>query len=68
VKCPECGKPADTLETRDKGPYIRRRYQCFNEHRFSTIEQVHLFRAGGGEQSPMSRDRQTIRRIKELLK
>jgi hypothetical protein len=68
VKCPECGKPADTLETRDKGPYIRRRYQCFNEHRFSTIEQVHLFRHGGGDQNPASRDRQLIRRIKEMLK
>lgn len=44
MKCPECSKPADVLETRTAGAYVRRRYECFNGHRFSTQERVHNFK------------------------
>jgi len=67
VRCPECHKPADVLETRDKDHYIRRRYQCFNNHRFSTMEQVHEFRAGPRHQTQEDRDMTVLRKIKELL-
>jgi transcriptional regulator NrdR family protein len=39
MNCPRCGAWADVLETR-KAPdnATRRRYECANEHRFTTIE------------------------------
>ena len=41
MKCPVCSAPADVQETR-KSPNggKRRRYQCFNDHRFTTLENV----------------------------
>ena len=36
MKCPLCGADTRTLETRD----TRRRRECFNEHRFTTVETV----------------------------
>ncbi len=46
MKCPVCKKPADVLETRHTPGGVRRRYECFNNHRFSTLEQVHEFKKG----------------------
>ena len=46
MKCPQCNKPADVLETRTHAGYVRRRYECFNNHRFSTQERVHDFKKG----------------------
>lgn len=46
MKCPVCKKPADVLETRTHPEYVRRRYECFNSHRFSTQERVHIFQKG----------------------
>lgn len=42
MKCPECGKPAEVLETRRSKKHggMRRRYECFNGHRFTTMETV----------------------------
>jgi transcriptional regulator NrdR family protein len=46
VKCPVCNKPADVLETRRTTAGVRRRYECFNHHRFSTLERIHEFKKG----------------------
>jgi len=41
MKCPECGTWTEVLETRKHGENgKRRRYECANEHRFTTLEQV----------------------------
>lgn len=41
VKCPVCDKWVSTLETRARGNNeTYRRYQCANEHRFTTKEKV----------------------------
>lgn len=41
MKCPECGTWTEILETRSHGENgKRRRYECANEHRFTTLEQV----------------------------
>lgn len=41
MKCPQCKQYARVLETRQKlSGEIRRRYECANLHRFSTIEQL----------------------------
>ena len=38
MKCPLCGAPTEVIDTRLKGnKYVRKR-ECFNEHRFKTIE------------------------------
>lgn len=68
MKCPECGKPAEVLQTRDMGKYMRRRYECFNSHRFSTMEQVHVYRPSVLLQTPEDRNRDIVEKIKELLK
>jgi len=34
MKCPFCNAPTDVLETRD----VTRRRECFNGHRFTTVE------------------------------
>lgn len=44
MRCPECHKPADVLETRKHAEGVRRRYQCFNNHRFTTLEKVVVLR------------------------
>ena len=39
MKCPECGMRARILETRTRDDgVIRRRYGCFNEHLFTSLE------------------------------
>lgn len=39
MKCPECGKPTDVIDTRSRGDGgVRRRRRCFNQHKFTTIE------------------------------
>lgn len=41
MKCPRCGAWTDVLETRTRKDGTKhRRYECANEHRFTTIEQV----------------------------
>ena len=41
VKCPVCDQWVSTLETRARGSNeTYRRYQCANEHRFTTKEKV----------------------------
>lgn len=39
MKCPRCGAWTEVLETRQAADNVtRRRYECANEHRFTTIE------------------------------
>ena len=38
MKCPRCNADSDVLETRSSGPWIRRSRECFNLHRFMTLE------------------------------
>ena len=42
INCPECGAWANVLQTRDNKAktQTRRRYECANLHRFSTVEQA----------------------------
>jgi transcriptional regulator NrdR family protein len=41
LKCPMCGAWSDVLETRTKEDNTkRRRYECGNLHRFTTLESV----------------------------
>lgn len=41
MKCPRCGAWTEVLETRARKDGTKhRRYECANEHRFSTVEQV----------------------------
>ena len=41
MKCPTCNAWTYNLETRtNKNGTVRRRYECANLHRFTTIEQV----------------------------
>ena len=41
IHCPECGTWTTVLENRDRpGNETRRRYQCANLHRFTTIEVI----------------------------
>lgn len=43
MKCPTCQTWAVALETRQRPDQsTRRRYQCANEHRFSTVERVEV--------------------------
>jgi len=39
-KCPECKAWADVLETRQRPEYTYRRYECANNHRFTTRESL----------------------------
>lgn len=42
MKCPECGRYTEVLETRKRQDGSKyRRYQCANMHRFSTFERIH---------------------------
>lgn len=48
MKCPICGVWADVCETRPrKDSTKRRRYQCANLHRFTTLEAVVVLKQGG---------------------
>ena len=39
MKCPECGIKAKILETRTRDDgVVRRRYGCFNDHLFTSLE------------------------------
>lgn len=44
MKCPQCKAPADVLDSRPHKLGRRRRYLCFNMHRFSTMETVVQFK------------------------
>ncbi len=38
MNCPQCGTYTEVLETRANAQGKRRRYQCANMHRFTTLE------------------------------
>lgn len=41
MKCPHCTQWSEVLETRTRPDGSkRRRYECANEHRFTTVERV----------------------------
>ena len=40
MTCPKCGQYTRILETRANPDGMRRRYECANLHRFSTMEAV----------------------------
>lgn len=43
MKCPTCNAWVLAIETRQRPDQsVRRRYQCANEHRFSTVERVEV--------------------------
>lgn len=46
MKCPTCGAWCAVLETRNRQPEnrTRRRYECGNLHRFTTLEAVVKYR------------------------
>lgn len=47
MKCPTCDAWTFVRETRPaKDGGVRRRYECANEHRFTTLEQVTVVDAG----------------------
>jgi transcriptional regulator NrdR family protein len=46
MKCPRCGAWAEVLETRTRPDDTkRRRYECANLHRFTTLEHFYEFSA-----------------------
>jgi len=50
MKCPVCKKWVSTLETRTRpNNEVYRRYQCANEHRFTTKEVVQKVIKGKSE-------------------
>lgn len=40
MNCPTCGKGSNVIDSRAVPNGVRRRRECLNEHRFTTIEQV----------------------------
>lgn len=38
MKCPRCNAQAKPLDKRVEDTVVRRRYECDNHHRFTTIE------------------------------
>ena len=38
MKCQRCAADSEVLETRTSGPWVRRKRECFNGHRFVTYE------------------------------
>lgn len=38
MKCPECGRKAAVLLTRERDGYVWRRRECSQGHRFTTTE------------------------------
>ena len=48
MKCPQCSAPSRVLETRGD----RRRRECFNLHRFTTVEYVVKVRRTGVKSVP----------------
>lgn len=44
MKCPTCSTPLnEVVDSRKRGESIRRRRECFNGHRFSTLESIAVF-------------------------
>ena len=59
MKCPIGKAPAEVLETRQKrNSTTYRRYQCFNMHRFSSLETVKIHQENKCV-SPMNCKKQT---------
>lgn len=49
MKCPQCGAWVQVMETRNKPDGSRRRrYECGNLHRFTTLETVVESKKSGG--------------------
>lgn len=46
MKCPECGAWTRVLDTRETPDGTRRRHECANLHRFTTVESVVELRRG----------------------
>lgn len=42
MKCPLCNETVGVINVRNSVSSNRRRYQCANGHRFSTIEEIDL--------------------------
>jgi transcriptional regulator NrdR family protein len=56
MKCPQCGAVAYVIDSRPRDSGARhRRYLCFNDHRFSTLEQVQAPRAPRPKTAPVKR-------------
>lgn len=52
MKCPICGAWVEVKEARmRKDNSRRRRYECGNMHRFSTVERVEVVQHGGDRHS-----------------
>ena len=49
IKCPQCGAWSAVLDTRTvaSNNTVRRRNECANLHRFSTVERVEVMKLGG---------------------
>lgn len=48
MKCPECGAWTEVKETRTRTDNTRRRrYECANGHRFTTVERIEVVKPGG---------------------
>lgn len=49
MKCPECNGWAKVMDSRQRSDGSRiRRYECRNEHRFTSVERIESPRAGRG--------------------
>lgn len=67
MNCPQCGAWAEVLEARQRTDgSTRRRYECGNEHRFTTVEAIQgdavhkaLVRPGRPRVNPERRYRST---------
>jgi len=60
MNCPECGTWAIVKETRKRpDKTMRRRYECANLHRFTTIETITATRQLKPKQEPQHEHRQT---------
>ncbi len=38
MKCPQCDKASEVIDTRLRGQVVRRKRRCLNNHEFVTLE------------------------------
>lgn len=38
MKCPQCDKASEVIDTRLRGAVVRRKRRCLNNHEFVTLE------------------------------
>ncbi len=56
MNCPHCAAPAYVIDSRPRDSGARhRRYRGFNDHRFSTLEQVQAPRVARSKPAPVKR-------------